>query len=74
VLASVPSSVLFTTKIIDADILEGLRPTADVAAGRIAVASLNLAVRRVEFSLQGLALEELRNMIPFDPANDENME
>jgi hypothetical protein len=68
------------TRIIDADILEGLRSTADVAAGRIAVTLLNPAVRRVDFCLQGLALEELRNMIPFDPAvffvptNDDDVE
>lgn len=65
----IPSPIIITTRVIDPEVMEGLRPTAEIlAAGRIGVASYNVLIRRVDFSLLGLSLVELQNGNPFDPS------
>jgi hypothetical protein len=68
IIPAIPRPIIFTTRIVDNEVLEGLRLTANVNDGRVGVATYNNLVRRVDFSLERLSLKELRNSIPFDPS------
>jgi hypothetical protein len=65
----IPPVVIFEDRAIDHNVLETLRPSADIlATNRVTLARYNDVVRRTNFSLEGMNLDNLvSSALPFVP-------